>query len=162
MGKRGPIPKSNEQEMLEGNPSKRPLRGETPKPEHGIPICPSWLSPMAKQEWRRVVPELAKLGLLTKLDRNILAGYCNAYALWRQTQELLTVQGTVYVNAKGQLQPRPEVIVAKNAGEEMQTFAAELGLTPSSRARMNLPKANEEIDPIEEILREVENERRNR
>jgi P27 family predicted phage terminase small subunit len=153
MGKRGPIPKSNEQEILEGNPSKRPLRGETPKPEHGIPTCPSWLSPMAKQEWKRITPELAQLGLLTRLDRNILAGYCNAYALWRQTQEALSKQGSVYLTAKGQLLPRPELEVIKTAAEMMKAFASELGLTPTSRARMNLPKANEEIDPMEEFLR---------
>lgn len=162
MGKRGPIPKSNEQEILEGNPSKRPLRGRTPKPGPGIPTCPAWLSPVAKQEWRRVTPELARLGLLNKLDRNVLAGYCVSFALWRQTQDFLSSQGTVYVTTKGQLQPRPEVAVAKTAGEMMQGFAAELGLTPTSRARMNLPKENAEIDPMEELLCGGDKERRNR
>ena len=160
MGKRGPIPKSDEQRILEGNPSKRPLRGPSPKPEHSIPTCPIWLSPLAKKEWKRITPELARLGLLTKLDRNVLAGYCVSFALWQQTQELLSKQGTVYLTGKGQLQPRPEIMVAKTAGEMMQSFAAELGLTPTSRARMNLPKANEEIDPMEELLQEMEQERK--
>ena len=38
----------------------------------------------------------------------------------------------------------------------MNAFAAEFGLTPASRARMRFPQSNEEIDPMEELLREVE------
>ena len=34
----------------------------------------------------------------------------------------------------------------------MQGFAAELGLTPTGRARMNLPKENEEDRPHGRIL----------
>jgi P27 family predicted phage terminase small subunit len=156
MGKRGPIPKSDEQRILEGNPSKRPLRGKTPKPPRNVPTCPTWLSPPAKREWKRVTPELARLGILSRLDRNILAGYCSSCALWQQAQEVLSKQGTVYVSTKGKLETRPEVEIAKTVGEMMQGFAEELGLTPTSRARMNLTPENKELDPIEEILREVE------
>jgi P27 family predicted phage terminase small subunit len=156
MGKRGPIPKSDDQRILEGNPSKRPLRGESPKPGPGIPTCPNWLSPAAKREWKRVTPELSRLGILSRLDRNILAGYCSTYALWQQAQEVLSKQGTAYVTTKGKLETRPEVEIAKTAAEMMNAFAEELGLTPTSRARMNLPPENKELDPIEEILREVE------
>ena len=35
----------------------------------------------------------------------------------------------------------------------MNSFARELGLTPTSRARIELPKENEEVDPMEEFLR---------
>ena len=153
MGKRGPIPKSNEQEILEGNPSKRPLRKELPKSRPGSTTYPSWLSPAAKTEWKRLTPELARMGLLTKLDRNVLAGYCAAFALWQETQEVLSKQGTVYVSTKGKLETRPEVDIAKTTGEIMNSFARELGLTPSSRVRMELPKENEEVDPMEEFLR---------
>lgn len=159
MGKRGPIAKSDEQEILEGNPSKRPLKGKSPQPDKGIPNCPSWLSDEAKQEWKRVTPELIKLGLLTNLDRNILAGYCNSYALWQQAQECIFKQGAVYVTAKGKLQPRPEIDIAKTAGEMMNNFAAELGLTLTSRARMRLLTPDEDIDLMEELLREIEQEK---
>lgn len=100
--------------------------------------------------------------LITKLLEWFKSDYAGsaAYALWQESQELLSTQGTVYVTAKGKLQPRPEIAVAKTAGEMMQTFATELGLTPTSRARMNSPKANEEIDPMEELLQEIEKERK--
>jgi P27 family predicted phage terminase small subunit len=157
MGERGPIPKTDAERILEGNPSKRPLRGESPQPR-GLPTCPPWLSLEAKQEWRRVAPELARLGLLTKLDRAQLAGYCSSCAWWRRVQEVLSTQGSVYVTPKGKIEPRPEVAIAKIAGEQMNAFAAQLGLTPTSRSRMRFPQSEAEIDPMEELFREVHKE----
>ena len=159
MGKRGPIPKSNKQEILEGNPSKRPLKGKPPQPKKGIPTCPDWLSPEAHQEWQRVAPELARLGLLNELDTALFAGYCTSYSLWHLTQEVLITQGSVYVTLKGKLEARPEVAIAKMAAEQMNALASEFGLTPASRLRMRLPQTNEEIDPMEALLREGEEER---
>lgn len=156
MGKRGPAPKPDSVRRLEGNPSKRPLRGQNPRPK-GMPTCPSWLSAEARQEWRRVAPELARLGLLTKLDRTALAGYCSSSAWWRKLQEIIAREGSVYLTAKGQLKIRPEVEIAKSMAETMRVFAAEFGLTPTSRARMLLPQqAGEEADPMEELLRDIE------
>ena len=162
MGKREPIPKSNEQEILEGNPSKRPLDGESPQPAGDIPNCPDWLSPEAKQEWARVAPELTRLGLLTHLDMAMLAGYCVSCSWWRRSQEVLITQGSVYVTLKGKLEARPEVAITKMAAEQMNALASEFGLTPASRARLRLPQTNEEIDPMEALLREGEEERKKR
>jgi P27 family predicted phage terminase small subunit len=155
MGKRGPIPKSNKLRKLEGNPSKRPPQGQSPIPADLVD-CPDWLSPEAKQEWARVAPELSRLGLLTKLDMAMLAGFCVSCSWWRRSQEVLITQGTIYVSVKGKLETRPEVMIAKIAGEQMNAFAAEFGLTPVSRARMKLSPGNEVIDPMEALLRGID------
>jgi len=47
-------------------------------------------------------------------------------------------------------------MIAKIAGEQMNAFAVEFGLTPASRARMKLSPVNEVIDPMEALLRGVE------
>jgi P27 family predicted phage terminase small subunit len=157
LGKRGPVPESNALRILKGNPSKRPLKGELPKPKPARPACPSWLSLEAKREWRRLAPELARIGLLTKLDIDTLAGYCSSYSVWRKAQEVLANHGSVYVTPKGQLKARPEIEIANTAAEQMKSFASELGLTPSSRARMQLtqgPSTPEEEDPMEALLNE--------
>jgi phage terminase small subunit len=65
--------------LLAGNPGHRPLNQNEPKPELVAPTCPSHLSREAKREWRRIVPELEKLGLLTRIDRAALAAYATAY-----------------------------------------------------------------------------------
>jgi phage terminase small subunit len=58
---------------LTGNPGKRPLNANEPRPEPAAPECPPELSPIARQEWIRLTAELAKLNLITHLDRGALA-----------------------------------------------------------------------------------------
>lgn len=76
---RGRKPKPTRLKMLTGEPGKRPLNGDELRPEANIPECPPELGPLAKQEWDRLVGELAALRLLTNLDRAALAAYCGAF-----------------------------------------------------------------------------------
>jgi phage terminase small subunit len=71
--------------ILEGNPSHRPILPE-PRPTPGLPTCPGWLLPEAKKEWRRIGPELARIGLMTVADRVAFAGYCQAWARWMEAE----------------------------------------------------------------------------
>src|SRR3989304_3311411 len=98
MGRRGPAAKPASLRLLEGNPGKRPIR-EGPKPRPLRPTCPSWLSPQAKAEWRRLAPELERLGLLTHLDRAAFAAYCQSFAQWRGGQAAFEGQGGMYIPA---------------------------------------------------------------
>ena len=84
---RGRRPKPTRLKMLTGNPGKRPLNDDEPRPEASIPECPPELGPVAREEWDRLVGELAALRLLTNLDRAALAAYCGAYALWAEATE---------------------------------------------------------------------------
>jgi phage terminase small subunit len=80
--------------MLTGNPGKRPLNGDEPRPEANIPECPPELRPLATQEWDRLAGELAALRLLTNLDRAALAAYCGAYALWADARAHFALHAT--------------------------------------------------------------------
>jgi P27 family predicted phage terminase small subunit len=160
MPMKGRKPKPTYLKILEGNPGKRPLK-EHPKPEPIAPSCPYWLSPRAKSEWRRIAPELEKLGLLTKLDRTALAGYCENLALVKiasqAIQEYYRQHGKLtytYVNKSGAENevPIPEIKIAREAWQLVHKFETEFGLTPSSRERLNLPE-QKEIDEFEEFLR---------
>jgi len=84
---RGRRPKPTRMKALTGNPGKRPLNVHEPRPEPAAPDCPPELSPVARQEWKRLTAELVKLNLITHLDRGALATYCGAYALWAETME---------------------------------------------------------------------------
>ena len=153
MGRRGPAPKSDSLRMLDGNPSKRPLKDKpTGAKPQDVPTCPAWLSPEAKREWRRVTPELIRLGLVTRLDQVAIAGYCISYSCWRRCQEVLIAQGNVYVTNRGQIRPRPEVEIARMSGDTMKSLASELGLTPASRECIHMAQPGREIDPMEALL----------
>lgn len=78
MAGRGRPPKPTGIKGLEGNPGKRPLNKNGPKPKKIAPKCPAWLLPDAKKEWRRLSKELETIRLLTGVDMDAFAGYCQA------------------------------------------------------------------------------------
>ena len=90
MAQIGRKPKPTALKMLEGNPRGRPLNTEEPKPEKKAPRCPSWLEAEAKKEWKRLAKVLENMGLLTEMDMAAFAGYCQAYARWKEAEEFLT------------------------------------------------------------------------
>jgi P27 family predicted phage terminase small subunit len=54
-----------------------------------MPTCPAHLSPSAKAEWKRLSQMLYRLGVITMLDRAVLAGYCQAYGRWVEAERKL-------------------------------------------------------------------------
>lgn len=52
------------------------------EPEIAIPDCPKHLLPEARKFWKRLTPELEKLGLITKIDQAALALACQEWAWW--------------------------------------------------------------------------------
>lgn len=89
MGARGPKPLPGNVHLLRGNPSKKSRAdlADGVQPEVEIPNCPKHLLPEARKEWKRISPELEKLGLISKIDRPALALYCQAWAwlVWHES-----------------------------------------------------------------------------
>ncbi len=146
MGVPGPKPKPPALKLLEGNPGHRPINENQPKPRPVAPKCPSWLATEARKEWRRVAPELERMGLLSGIDRAALAAYCQAYARWREAEETIDRLGLTFRTNTGYEAPRPEVTIARQMMVQMRAFCVEFGLTPSSRGRMTLPEVPDDED----------------
>ena len=64
---------------LAGNPGKRPMNSAEPMPAKGAPTCPDWLQGDALLEWKRIVPELDRLGVLTSVDGAVIEAHCVTY-----------------------------------------------------------------------------------
>ena len=90
MATRGRKPKPTAMKELEGNPGKHPLNTSEPKPNKKAPACPKWLEPEAKKEWRRLAKQMEAIGILTEVDMAAFAGYCQAYARWKEAEEVIT------------------------------------------------------------------------
>ena len=119
-----------------GNPGKRPLpKGEAKTKAAGRRPAPVWLGQYGKQLWRRLAPELDGMGLLKTIDIAAFEGLCDAYDSWRNAAAAIKKHGRTYT-VGGLIRPRPEVTIAKDARKEMRMFAAEFGLTPSARSRV--------------------------
>jgi P27 family predicted phage terminase small subunit len=143
---RGPRPTPTHLRLLRGNPSKRPVNPNEPKPsipEECLPP-PKFLEPYAVEEWQRVAPELHRLGLLTVPDVGALAAYCGAYARWRNAEEVLakiaandpTMRGLLVKQVGMGATINPLVKVARLAAADMIRAAGEFGMTPAARSRI--------------------------
>jgi P27 family predicted phage terminase small subunit len=156
MAQRGRKPKPTAIKVLEGNPGKRPLNTNEPKPEKKAPKCPTWLEPEAKKEWKRMSKTLEAIGILTQVDNVAFAGYCQAYARWKEAEEFLTKHGTIFKTPSGYIQQVPQVSIAQTYLKIMKDFCSEFGLTPAARSRISVSTTEgSSEDPMEEMLRVV-------
>lgn len=155
MGRRGPPPKPTALRILNGNAAKRPLNAREPRPSAELPRCPAWISKEAKRAWRRIVPQLRAMKVLTSVDADALAAYCQTYARWVAAEQFLAQHGEVYPlrdeNGKVRcMQQFPQVSIARNLLLLLKAYQQEFGLTPSSRSRV-VVVADE--DPDDEAAR---------
>ena len=117
---RGRKPKPTALKVLEGNPGKRPLNDHEPIPPKGELKCPSWLLPEAKKEWKRLASSLEAMGVLTMADLTAFAGYCQAYARWKEAEEFITQHGSIFKTPSGYVQQVPQVSIAQQNLKIMQ------------------------------------------
>lgn len=155
MRKPGPIPLPSAMKRRFGvRPSR--IAAVEPRPRPGAPTCPRWLPREAKAEWRRIVPELARLGLLSIVDRAALVVYVQAWSDLVSSRAVLAREGSVFKTKTGYLGPRPEVAIANKAARTIMQSCALFGLSPSDRGRMSVKEPDnfdDESDLVQPIGR---------
>ncbi len=151
----GRKPKPTAVKKLEGNPGKRKLNTNEPMPGKGMPDCPKWLLPLAKEEWERLCEKLNQMGVLTEVDRAAFAAYCQSYARWKEAQDHINSEGATYETENGMQRPNPWVAICNTEQRLMMQAASEFGLTPSARSRIMAATAKDESadDDMAAILR---------
>ena len=153
MAQKGRKPKPTALKILEGNPGKRQLNNSEPTPAKKAPKCPSWLDTEAKKEWRRLTKQLEDLGLLTTVDMAAFAGYCQAYARWKEAEEFISKHGTIVKTPSGYWQQVPQVSIAQTYLKIMNKLCEQFGLTPAARSRIVSDVGRQDpTDPMELIL----------
>jgi P27 family predicted phage terminase small subunit len=117
-----------------------------PQAVRAVPKCPSWLSAEAKAEWKRITPELERLGILAQIDRALLASYCSTWAKSVSVSRLLdrvepTAPDPTHPDRPaGGLRKHPMWSVYVSLSGLLSSLARELGLSPNARARMTVPE----------------------
>src|SRR5688572_4754536 len=125
---RGRKPKPSHLKLLEGNPGRRPSNPNEPQPPPAMPTCPAHLCPSAKAEWKRLARQLHVLGILTMLDRSVLAGYCQAYGRWVEAERKLKETPAILKMPSGYIQQNPWLTISNKQLELMHKYMSELGL----------------------------------
>jgi P27 family predicted phage terminase small subunit len=117
----------------------------------GSPEAPSGLSPTGRREWSRVIALLRERGMLDDLDATLLADYAICFERLQAAEKEVTDKGLLVEGQRGCLVKNPALGVARQYRDSLIRISAQLGLTPSSRARLDAPKHGE-ADELEEIL----------
>ena len=128
------------------------INSRAPRPIAIRPSPPAWLSAEARREWRRIAPELERLGLLTLVDRAALSIYCAAWGDLVAARRVLARRGSTQRTPNGFLSQRPEVAIASSASKQIRQWCAEFGFTPSARGSMSVSPDRDVVDDDESDL----------
>lgn len=153
---RGRKPKPTRLKVIEGNPGRRRLPKNEPKPSPSLKIAaPSILKGAALEEWNRIVGELIRMGVMTGLDTGALAGYCLAWGRLQLAQTVLDeiaerdpAAALMVRTSNGTPIHNPFLSIAQKAAAEMLKFAAEFGMTPAARVRLANSGSNPMIEGV--------------
>jgi len=130
--------------VLEGNPGKRPLPTDEPKPAQVMPTMPPDLDKEAQEVWNTLGPKLLRIGLLTETDGDSFSILCQIrgrlqqiHALMHQPEGPVLIQTKVTIDGSGQehteLKSSPYVKEERLYYSLFRQYAAEFGLTPRGR-----------------------------
>jgi P27 family predicted phage terminase small subunit len=86
-----------------------------------------------------VVTELQALKIITTLDLNLLAAWCSATGDYIVAERRLRQEGLVTDSRDRGLVRNPWLLIRNKAIEQMVRLGSELGLSPASRPRLNVP-----------------------
>lgn len=139
MGQRGPAPQPTALKIIRGNPGKRKLNKNEPVPiSDKLPECPEHLDDAAKREWERLLPILAGMRVITEADYIILGSLCQQHAMLIEARRQLGITGLLFKTPNGSLQQSPLVSIVSNCTKQVTVLSRELGLSPSSRGRLQV------------------------
>lgn len=152
MGERGPMAKPAALHLLHGNPGKKPLSAlldETLRVPVEIPELPTFLryggsgpelAMEARAEWERITPHLQRLGLISQIDRAMIAEYCFWWALGTIAKKRLIELGD-----DGLIDETPSkykqigvwMQIANRAKANIESCAVHFGMSAASRSRVS-------------------------
>ena len=134
MGRRGPRPEPTALKIARGNPGKRAINHDEPDPGAFDLTPPPDLDGIALKKWNAIAPGQAAAGVLKSGNEETFASYCQILAQVKGYEALVRKVGLEAAHSVGY-----SSLLVKLHAQEKQ-FAAELGLTPSSRSGVKATK----------------------
>lgn len=167
---RGRKPTPTALKEIKGNPGHRPLNKSEPE----LPVAsvsaepPGTMNAAARAVWHEHIAKLTVARVLTDGDLPVFVAFCNYYAEYLKYEERVELDGPFMIVPKrdkdGKPIPgafytewHPARIMRDSAYSKYRELASDLGLTPSSRSRVqkdNSPAGSERTaDEIRARLR---------
>jgi P27 family predicted phage terminase small subunit len=162
MATTGRKPKPTLQVIREGNPGKRPVRDSVTLPPSALRE-PDWLQLLpgdgdemvraratAGALWKKLAPTLARAMGLVGEQQETLVDYCVTWARIEQGERALSRDGMIMYTERGNVK-HPWTTVLNQYRSHLRSLIGELGLSPSSAARLQKPGGDdgEDDDPFD-------------
>jgi P27 family predicted phage terminase small subunit len=149
---RGPPPKPTALKRVQGTYRRDRAARNEPRPPPGLPPCPRDLSPVARREYRRLGKQLLASGLMTEVDRPMLANLAAIWARWLAAERELERSGVVVRSPTGYPVTSPFLHVANACLKQLRLLLSEFGCSPASRTRISVAEMEKLDDPFEAYL----------
>lgn len=152
-----PQPRPIALKLLEGRGHGRDSGGRVvaeAKPFKRLPPDPpTWMTTEAKNEWKRIVPELSRLELTKQVDRASLTAYCECWSRFVAASRLVKRDGLLTKpgeHSQGIVR-NPAVAIVEAASKELRAWANEFGLTPAAENKIGRKDAagGDDEDPFD-------------
>jgi P27 family predicted phage terminase small subunit len=133
---RGRKPKPTHLRKLEGNREHRPLNEREPQPTGSL-VKPDIVTGEAAKEWDRLVSAMPD-GLYTSADAPVLAVYCIAWVIYRNSLAVISREGMFATGSMGQKTVHPALLIQAKQAEVILRAADRLGMSPVARTRLSM------------------------
>jgi phage terminase small subunit len=125
----GRPPKPTALKLLQGNPGRRPLNTQEPKPPPGAEMPEALLGdPVAVKNWKTYAPKLTALGILTEVDARAFGRLCRLWAEEDGRTKMLDPETGL------RLPSDPRLLA------EIRQLEERFGMNPSSRVKLKVEK----------------------
>lgn len=151
----GPPKTPSHLQLVRGNPSKRPINKNEPKPPSGVPPTPKYFDKRGKYWFKKIGEELNALGVMSQLDGKALELLVEAYVEYRHHCEVLDEEGYTYKNNTESglmIKAHPAAIMKADVWKRIRAMLSEFGMTPSARTKVNV-KGPEQEDSLDAFLK---------
>ena len=163
MSRPGPPPKPTILKILSGNPGKRRLNLDEPRPPKSSGHRPVWLKGVARKTWDILHPLLSGMRVMTMADELALTMLCDVWAEWRAAREIIIRKHATYESATKLghriIRVRPEVRIASDASRRLRVMLSDFGLSPAARSRIQV-SADYTEDSMAKFLKRGKDARR--
>lgn len=140
------------EEIQQRRENEERLRGSSNK----VHIAPKWLCKDGMKEYRKLVKDLESSGILTNVDIPVVAIIADAYAKMSQANSVLKEEGMFIKKTSDRgaenIVEHPAMKVYRQYNTIYKQYLAEVGLSPSSRAKLSVINTNAEDDRNDPLL----------
>lgn len=109
---------------------------------------------VASRIWDETCAALDEIGILSASDTFIIEMYCTSYAEYLKLTELVRKEGFVVQNRSGAA-ANPNANAWEKSKSAVLRCMAQMGLTPSARAKLDVPKKDDDLSDADRMCKEL-------